>query len=143
MAANGPVPTVEAFRASCTKPEAFSSVSDPTIAIVLAQETDILAAAFGDRAKLPITEWDGACDAAVFAFAGRRLMAYRGYRPSPEGDKEFVALAERAERFREGVKGKTEHPRFTDSTTGNRPDSPRILGAQQAAAWANRRRTCR
>lgn len=140
--ANAPVPTAAEFRDSCTKPEAFASVDSSVIDIVLARKVDYLAAAFGDRATLPILEWDGSCVDAVFAFTARALMVFRGYKKSPEGDSEFVTLDVEAKKFRDGIKAKTEHPTFTDSTQGNRPDSPRINSERTSDAWTRRKRPC-
>lgn len=144
--ANGPIPTAAQFRASCTKPEAFASVDSSVIDIVLARKVDYLAAAFGDRATLPILEWDGSCVDAVFSFTARALMGFRGYKKSPEGDSEFVTLDVEAKKFRDGIKAKTEHPTFTDSKA-SRPDRPLISSAATSDAWqrgsSQRCRTCR
>lgn len=140
--ADGPVPSVELFRASVTKPSAFESIADSIVANVLEQQTDIAASAFGDRAILPILTWSSACDSAVIAMTARVLMGYRGYKRDGAGDAEYVGLALRAEEWLEMVAQKRRHPSFTDSRgSAARPDAPRITSSRRSDDWT--RRPCR
>ncbi len=138
--AQGPVPTDAAFLAGVSKPECFSGIAQATRENVLSDCADEVVSAFGDRATAPILTWDGACVRAVITLAARVLMAHRGYKKDPAGDSEFVALAARTDEWLELVAAKRRHPTFTDSTTGYRPDTPRVSGAQSADAWTRRAR---
>jgi hypothetical protein len=138
--ANGPVPTYAAYMAGCPFPEAFSGIAQSTVELVLARKTDLLVSALGDRAKAPIISWDGACDDCVCALAARTLMGYRGYDSSAGNDAEIVKLAEEAEKFRQSIIGKTEHPVFVDSHLGYVPDAPRISSSATSDAWVTARR---
>lgn len=140
--AQGPVPTVDDFRTSVTKPDCFAAIDDSIIAKMLSRKTDYLVAAFGDRATAPILSWDGSCEDAVIAFTARTLMGYRGYKKDAAGDSEFVALDVKADAFRNGIKDKTEHPTFEDSTPGLRPDTPLVGSSPTADYWARSRRGC-
>lgn len=137
--ATGPAPTYAQFLARCTFPEAFSGIAQADVEAVLQDAADYLAAAFGDRAVLPILEWDGSCLRAAVRLAGRDLMGYRGYDSGAGSDKEIVALAEKAETFRDGIKDKTEHPYFVDSHSGPVPDAPRVMSSRRSDDWITRR----
>lgn len=118
--------TAERFLSACSKPDAFSGIATDTITLVCSQESDRVASALGDRATLPILQWDGALDGAAFARSARRLMTYRGYRKDAGADNEIVGMAKDADdflaRLRPGTSapGKSENPMFVDSGS-NRP----------------------
>lgn len=141
--ASGPAPTYAAFLARCSFPEAFSGIAQATIEGVLQDNADYVAAAFGDRAILPILTWDGSCDRAVRHLTFRDLMACEGYNSNAGADVEIINLAEEAKAFRQGIIGKTEHPMFTDSHSGAVPDAPRILSSATSDAWVTSRRSRR
>jgi hypothetical protein len=146
--AMGPVPSVDLFRGTVTKPECFEDISDDTIRNVLTQCTDHAVSAFGDRATPPIIEWgadgnsDTSCDGHIIALAARRLIGYRGYKHDSIADSEYINLGQRADDWLELVATKRRHPTFKDSTQGLRPDTPRISFARTSDAWTKRRDRC-
>lgn len=137
--ANAPVPSREAFLEACPFPDAFSGIAAASVNSVLERMTDRFAAAFGDRAILPILSWDAGCKDAVCALAARRLMAYQGYVGSAGADTEIRDLANEAERFATEIAEKTKHPAFVDSHSGPVPDAPRVQSSRTSDAWVKRR----
>lgn len=149
-------PTVEAFLAGCSKPEAFTGnpsgvpvvpgIPTPTIERVLRRQADRAAViALSDRATLPILEWDEAMEDAVCAWAARELMAYRGFDRQAGADTEIVRWAEAADKFLEGcapgAEGKRYTPRFVDSASNKVIDGVLIRSSGSADAWSRRRAT--
>ena len=141
MTPRGPVPTYQEFLDRCSFPEAFSGIGQATIETVLRAKADYVATAFGDRAVLPIIDWAEDCVDAVVHLTFRVLMGRRGYDGDAVADKEIIALAERAEIFRDGIKGKTEQPDFVDSHSGRVPDAPSGVSSLRSDAWIEKRRS--
>ena len=126
-------PTSASFLASCAKPEAFTgnpSANPPVPGIpldvidrVCRQESDAAQAeALGDRATLPILQWDEGMEGHVIARAARRLMSHRNFNPKAGADSELIEAARRADDFiarcgpgAGGRDGKRITPQFVDS----------------------------
>jgi hypothetical protein len=128
-------PSAATFRGCCVKPEAFAAIPDATVAQILRQESDGAAAeAFGDRATLPILEWDEGVEGHVIARAARRLMSFRGYNRQAGADEEIVEQAKRADAFislcgpgKGGADGKRITPQFVDSAANQVKDGVRVM----------------
>lgn len=134
--AQGPVPTVADFLEWCPYPEAFSpGIPDATITKHATLAADWVAAAFGDRAVMPIIEWDGACEAAVYQRMAYTLMNHRGYDRDAGNDKAIADMHEDAKRLRDGIQNKTEQPYFVDSHAGAVPDAGRVLSSCKSDGW--------
>jgi len=137
-------PTAVRFRAMCPKPEAFASIDDATIDLFAEQHADELMSALGDRATLPILQWDAGCDGAVRALMARSLMGNRGYNRQAGADEEIVKLAERADAFLARCRpsgdenGKTENPRFVDSHSNIPLDAPSVQSNERSDDFINR-----
>lgn len=137
--------TAARFRSACSKPEAFEDISDDTVDLVCSQESDRVASALGDRATLPILQWDGALDGAAIARSARRLMAYRGYKKDAGADNEITGLARDADEFlarcRPGSQapGKSENPMFVDSASNFPRDAVRVLSQSTSTGALYRR----
>lgn len=145
-------PTSASFLASSAKPEAFTgnpSASPPVPGIPLAtidqalrQESDAAQAeAFGDRATLPILQWDEGMEGHVFARAARRLMSHRNFNPKAGADAELVENAKRADTFIEacgpgapGGSGKRITPMFVDSKQ-NQPTDGVTITSHRDSDW--------
>jgi hypothetical protein len=145
--------TAARFLAACSKPDAFTpGIATDTITLVCSQESDRVASALGDRATLPLLQWDGALEGAAIARAGRRLMAYRGYNKTAGADNEIVAMAKDADdylsRLRPGTAapGKSENPLFVDSASNEPRDAIKVISSQTSDGWTRRgacaRRCC-
>lgn len=133
-------PTVARFRAGCVKPEAFQGMGDDVIALALEHAAAEVQSALSNRATLPILEWDAACDGAARAIATRSLIGHRGYNRQAGADTEYVALAERADKYLERIINNEVSPLYVDSG-GNEPlNAPRILSSDTSDAWVTRRR---
>jgi hypothetical protein len=134
----------------CPKPAAFAEIPDATIDLFAEQHADELAAALGDRATLPILQWDGACDGNVRALMARSLMGHRGYNRQAGTDEEIGKLADRADAFldrcrpgKAGADGKRENPRFIDSAQNAPRDAIRVTSSRRSDDWARPRRSAR
>ena len=142
--AKGPVPTVADFLSVATISEAFqpglpeAPVADATILRALSRWTDMFVSALGDRAIPPILSWSEDVERAVCLLAARDIMAYRGFNTT--ADKALLDLATEAEKYRQGIMDKREHPVFTDSHSGPVPDAPRVISSARADAWVCRTR---
>lgn len=137
-----PVPSKADFLRRVAKPEAFKDVADDTIAAALADNTDIAAGYYGDRATLPLLEVDGGFVAAVCKLAGRSLIGSRGYKRPGEGDSEFVSQAEAAEKWLGLVADKKVHPHYVDSSS-KEEDGILVSFADRSDAWVRREPRCR
>ena len=149
-------PTSATFLATCPKPEAFTGNPGATPPVpgipaavidqVLRQESDAAAAeAFGDRATLPIVQWDEGLEGHVIARAARRLMSHRNFNPKAGADDEIIANAKRADEFimacgpgAPGGAGKRITPRFTDSKQNAVTDGIKVTSYQRSD-WFTRR----
>lgn len=133
-----PVPSKADFLQRVAKPEAFSGIADDTIATTLADNTDIAASYYGDRATLPLLEVDGGFVSAVCKLAGRSLIGTRGYKRPGEGDSEFVAQAEASEKWLQLVADKKVHPYYRDSKSSEE-DGLLMSSAERSDDWVTRR----
>ncbi len=138
-------PTAAQFRASCPKPEAFESIDDAAIDLACDRWSDTLQSALGDRATLPILQWDGACHGAVLARVARSIMGNRGYNRQAGADDEIGAMADEAEAFfdrcrpgKGGADGKRENPRFVDSKENRPQDAVIVSSSARSDDWARR-----
>lgn len=149
-------PTSASLLATCPKPEAFTGnpgatppvlgIPASTIDQVLRQESDAAQAeAFGDRATLPILQWDEGMEGHVIARASRRLMAHRNFNPKAGADDEILAMAKRADEFIEacgpgapGGAGKRITPQFVDSKQNQTTDGIKVT-SHHRADWFTRR----
>jgi hypothetical protein len=140
-------PTVARFRAMAPKPEVFAGFSDEVIALFLERHADTLQSALGDRATLPIVQWDAACDGAVIAATARSVLNSRGRNRQAGVDDSIDADADEALAFfdrcrpgKGGADGKRENPRFLDSKQNRPQDAVIVLSSATSDAWTKRRR---
>jgi hypothetical protein len=127
---------VARLRASAPKPEAITpgAATDATLALLLARWVDRVGASLGDRATLPLVQWDSSLDGACIALASRDWYNTRGRNRQAGADEGIDSTADEAlaylSRLRSG--DRAEQPRYVDSLSNDPQD--RVLTSTQEAS---------
>jgi len=134
------------LRASCPKPETIPTGTsvDVSLALVLSEAIDTVSSALGDRATLPILQWDSRLDGCARKIAYRDWMDTRGRKREPNTPDPIDAQAMQAEEYLSrlragGELGKSENPRFVDSAANAPLDAVRVISQPTADAYIARR----
>jgi hypothetical protein len=134
------------LRASAPKPEAIAAGDNATLAILLFKWVGRIGSALGQRATLPLLQWDGALDGACIDLATRDYYNKRGRERGKGADTSIDAVADDALAYLARLapagdaKGKTENPQYVDSG-GNEPlDRARFNRARRSDDWIAKHR---
>lgn len=138
---------VARLRTSLPKPEALADVPDATIAIHATEWIDKVSSALGDKATLPLIQWDASLDGTARALAARAVYNSRGRNRQAGADSGIDKMADDAEAYLSRCKpgaplGKSENPRFVDSRGNRVIDAPRVISSARSDDFARRRRRC-
>ena len=139
---------VARVRTAAPKPEAFPAEEDAGIALHAAHWVARIGSALGDRATLPLLQWDPSLDGVCIALTSRSFLNSRGRNRQAGADDGIDANAIEAlaylARCKPGVpEGKRENPRYIDSA-GNSivVDRVRIISSGTADGWAGNSGRC-
>jgi len=138
---------VARLRTSAPKPEAITAgaATDATLALLLGRWVDRIGASLGDRATLPLVQWDSSLDGACIALATRDWYATRGHQRQAGGDASIDAVADEALAYLGRLRSpnRQEQPRYVDS--GSNDPQDRVLTSTQEAAssWTSAARPSR
>lgn len=141
---------VARFRLRAPKPEALAApvVADAMIALHLAEWSDRIGAALGDRAVLPLLRWDATLDGACITLAAWGVYDTRGRNRQAGADASIDAVGKRQDAFLAQLMSadRQQQPRYEDSGGNHPQDAPMVASASSASAWTRRepwRRQCR
>jgi hypothetical protein len=136
------------LRASAPKPEAITAgaSTDATLAVLLFKWVGRVGSALGQRATLPILQWDGALDGACIDLAARDYYNKRGRERGKGADTSIDAVADDALAYLARLApagdadGKTENPQYVDSGDNEPLDRARFNYSTRSDGWIGKHR---